>query len=74
MITGKVRKWGNSMGILLSKSDMSDLGIHMDDEVQVIIAKKSNVLMDMAGKLKFSKPTKQLLKEARENTSKWGLD
>ncbi len=73
MIHGKVRKWGNSMGILLSKVDMGDLGIRENDDVQLIIAKKANVLMDMSGKLKFKKPTKQLLKEAREGFSKWGL-
>lgn len=61
------------MGILLSKQDLFDLGIRENDEVDVILAKKTSVLMDMAGKLKFSKPTKQLLKEAREGFSKWGL-
>jgi antitoxin component of MazEF toxin-antitoxin module len=74
MIHGKVRKWGNSMGMLLSKKDLSDLSIRENDEVDVIIAKKSNVLMDMAGKLPFKKPTAQLLREARKNSSKWGLD
>lgn len=74
MITGKIRKWGNSMGMLLSKKDLFDLGIRENDEVDVILAKKTSVLMDMAGKLKFSKPTAELLKEARKNSSKWGLD
>jgi antitoxin component of MazEF toxin-antitoxin module len=73
MIHGKIRKWGNSMGMLLSKRDISDMGIRENDDVEVIIAKKSLVLMDMAGKLKFTKPTKQLLKEARGGFSKWGL-
>lgn len=68
-----VRKWGNSLGILLSKAELEEIGIRENDEVELIIARKKNVLMDMAGKLHFKKPTKQLLEEARKDFSKWGL-
>ena len=68
-----VRKWGNSFGLLISKKDAQRLGIREKQTLHIRVDQKVNPLQELAGTLKFSKPTKQLLKEAREGYSKWGL-
>tara|TARA_Y100000310_G_C20670121_1_gene809791 strand:- start:2304 stop:2519 length:216 start_codon:yes stop_codon:yes gene_type:complete len=70
MIT-KVKQWGNSMAVIIPREKVRDLKLKPNDEVDVAIEKKGNVLRELYGSMKFSKPTEQLLKEARENTSKW---
>ncbi len=69
----KVKKWGNSFGFLVSKKDADRLDIHENQKLLIIVEKKVNPLQELAGSLKLNKPTKQLLKEAREGFSKWGL-
>ena len=68
-----VRKWGNSFGLLVSKKDAFRLGIKENQTLRVKVEEKVNPLRELAGSLKLTKPTKQLLKEAREGFSKWGL-
>lgn len=72
-LEAKVRKWGNSYGLLVSKKDAARLGIREHQTLRIKVEKTKNPLEEMYGKISFSKPTKQLLKEARENFSKWGL-
>ena len=73
MITGKIRKWGNSMGLLLSKKALHEFGLKENEDVELEVHRKVNPLQELQGALKFTKSTKQLLKEAREGFSKWGL-
>tara|TARA_Y100000310_G_scaffold343192_1_gene449726 strand:- start:535 stop:768 length:234 start_codon:yes stop_codon:yes gene_type:complete len=72
-IKSKIRKWGNSFGIVVPQQVIGNEKIKEGDEVSVFINKnEDNVLADMFGSLKFSKPTDQLLKEVRkELESKW---
>ena len=71
MIVGKIRKWGNSMGILISKKDVEKLGFHEGQDVQVKLESKSNPLKEMFGQFPNPKPTEEILKELRKNTSKF---
>lgn len=63
----KTKKWGNSMGVILPKQMIEQLDLKLGDEINITVEKKSSVLKEMFGALKFSKPTKELLKESREN-------
>tara|TARA_Y100000310_G_scaffold345481_1_gene465489 strand:+ start:2611 stop:2826 length:216 start_codon:yes stop_codon:yes gene_type:complete len=70
MIT-KVKQWGNSMALIIPRKDVKHLDLKPNEEVEVNIEKRSNVLKEFFGTMKFKKPTEQILKEARKNTSKW---
>ena len=71
MIASKTRRWGGSLGLLISKRDADALGLEEEQEVLVEITPKSNVLQEMFGTAKFSKKTAQALKEARSRESKF---
>ena len=71
MIVGKIRKWGNSVGLLIQKDDARELGLRENQEVAVSIVKKSSVLRELFGSGHFSRPTAQILKELRKDESKF---
>jgi antitoxin component of MazEF toxin-antitoxin module len=47
-VTGRIRQWGNSLGLRLSKADLNELNIGVDDEVIVEIRKKENPLLELS--------------------------
>ena len=65
-IKTKLQKWGNSFGIVVPLSIAMQQEMKNGDEVSVLLKKrqKSNVLKEIFGSHKFSKPINQLLKEA----------
>jgi len=68
-INGTVRKWGNSVGIRLSKEDMTGLNISVDDQVVVEIKKKDNPLRELSQffvKNNLRPITKESIKRARK--------
>lgn len=68
MIKCQTKPWGNSIGIIIPKDVVRELNIKPYEDIFVDIEGKSgNVLREMFGKIKFSKPTKQLLKEIRKD-------
>lgn len=68
----KTKKWGNSIGIIIPSETIERLNIKPEEEIVIEIEKKSNVLRELFGALKFEKTTEQLLKESREEMeSKW---
>lgn len=70
--TVKTKKWGNSIGVVLPSELVREEEIKIGEEVVVEIKKKTNVLKELFGALKFDKPTDQLLKEVkRDMESKW---
>jgi antitoxin component of MazEF toxin-antitoxin module len=69
----KVRKWGNSFGLLVSKKDASRLGIRENQKLRVKIEEKVSPLRELFGAKLIKRPTKTVLKEARDDFSKWGL-
>lgn len=50
---------------------MEDKGLHENQKVLIEVKKKENPLTEMFGAGKFSKPTIEILKENRKNTSKY---
>ena len=62
-LTAKVRKWGNSFGIVIPQDVLKRKSIREGEEVDVVLIKKGNVLRETFGTHKFSKPVKKLMKE-----------
>ena len=74
MIAAKIKKWGNSYGILIPKNELHKMNLGENQEVIVDISKKENPLKEMFGfakKSKLKKSTKQIIKEVR---SELGVD
>ncbi len=66
-IKSRIRRWGNSFGIIVPQKEVEDLGITEGEEVSVMINKDdSNILREMFGTFKFKKPTSKLIKEINE--------
>lgn len=65
-VTTKIRKWGNSYGLMISGETMRNAGLKEGEEVDAILIKKrkGNVLRETFGTAKFKKPLDQMLKEA----------
>ncbi len=61
-----VKKWGNSLGIVIPSETADKLGIKPEEIISIEIHKEKNALKDLFGTLPFKKPTRQILKEARE--------
>ncbi|MFP4112356.1 MAG: hypothetical protein ACLFUO_05130 [Candidatus Woesearchaeota archaeon] len=60
------------MGIIISSETVRKNNLKEGDEIMIEIKKKNNVLKEAFGAVKFSKPTRELLKEIREeNKSKY---
>ena len=64
----KLRAWGNSVGVVIPKEALKEENLSINDEVEVTIRKKSNVLKDVFGtlkkfKAKSRKSTDRLLRE-----------
>lgn len=72
MVMVKAKSWGNSLGVIIPKDVVNDLKIKEGEELVMNIEKKQNVLKELFGTLKFSKTTKEILKEARKDLEgKW---
>ena len=60
----KLRKWGNSIGLIIPKEDVKKEGLRDDDIVRaIIVPKRIMKVKDIFGKLKFEKSTEQIMKE-----------
>ncbi|MBI5393083.1 hypothetical protein HZA96_04385 [Candidatus Woesearchaeota archaeon] len=67
MIRCKTKQWGSSIGIVLPKKIVHQHNLKPHEDIVIEIKGKSaNVLKELFGSMKFSKPTQRLLKEARE--------
>lgn len=68
----KAKKWGNSIGFVLPSEAVEKLNIRPEESVVVEITKKENVLKELFGAVKFSKSSKELVRETRkELEGKW---
>jgi hypothetical protein len=65
LIICKTRKWGNSVGIILPKSELERLGVEADDEIIVDIARKENPLKELFGAFKGKKIGRADIKQLR---------
>ncbi len=62
----RVTKWGNSMGVLLSKRKLEELGIKKGDKIEINIISKKRI--DGFGICKGAKPFKR---EKDEHEDLW---
>ncbi|MBM3232082.1 hypothetical protein FJZ21_01755 [Candidatus Pacearchaeota archaeon] len=63
-IKTKLKKWGNSFGVVVPISSVEEEGAKEGDEVIVLMKKeKNNVLRETFGKYKFKKSTKKMMEE-----------
>ena len=64
----KIRKWGNSFGIVIPLKKVNQQGIKEGDEVRILLNKeKDNVLRETFGILKnWKKPTEKIMREIDE--------
>ncbi len=64
-LTTKIRKWGNSYGIMISKEAIRSRGMKEGEEIDAILLKKKkgNVLRETFGTIKFKKPIAQMMRE-----------
>jgi len=74
----KLRAWGNSIGVVLPKDALKEENLEVNDEVEIIVKKKSNLLKEAFGKLKnakakSNKSNEKLLKDInKELESRFG--
>lgn len=63
-IKSKLRKWGNSLGIVVPQSIIEKEKAKEGDEIIILFGRrKDNVLREMFGTHKFKKPVEELMKE-----------
>ena len=69
IVACQAKKWGNSLGLIISEDVAREEGIRAGDEIVVEIKKKKKsktILEELAGSLPFKKPVRQLIRESRE--------
>ncbi|MDP7116090.1 MAG: hypothetical protein QF915_03445 [Candidatus Woesearchaeota archaeon] len=71
MIT-KTKQWGNSLAVIIPKEEVKRLKLHANEKVHMRIEKSGNMLKEFFGSMKFTRPTEDILRDARKITSKWG--
>lgn len=68
MIEAKVKRWGNSLGIVIPKEVAREQRLRENETLHLFIVKRSPVLVkDVFGMLKgkLKKPTQQIMDEIR---------
>ncbi|MBI2653993.1 AbrB/MazE/SpoVT family DNA-binding domain-containing protein [Candidatus Woesearchaeota archaeon] len=63
-VEAKVRKWGRSFGVVIPKEKIREEGIKENEIIKLLIAKKTNVLKETFGTLKFKRTTQEILDES----------
>ena len=62
-IDGQLKKWGNSIGLRLSKKDLFRNRFKLNQKVKVLIVPERNILKETFGTGKFRGSTEKLLKQ-----------
>jgi len=62
----KLRKWGRSFGVVIPKETVNGEKFKEGDDMKIIITRKTNVLRETFGTLKFKRSTDEILKEVDE--------
>ena len=65
-IKAKLRRWGNSFGIVVPQKAIEQTKAREGDEITVLFKRDKPNLRKLFGAHKFSKPTEQLMKEMDE--------
>ena len=63
-VEAKVRKWGRSFGVVIPKDKIKEEGIKENETIKLLIAKKTNVLKETFGTMKFKRSTQEILEES----------
>jgi hypothetical protein len=64
-IKTKLRKWGNSFGVVVSQKAVGEENVKEGDEVIVLLKKNKTDLKKLFGKLKYWKIDSQKFKDER---------
>ncbi|MBI4044742.1 MAG: hypothetical protein HY392_03465 [Candidatus Diapherotrites archaeon] len=62
-VEGELKKWGNSVGVVLPKKTLEKEHLRAGQKVRLLISKKENALKKSFGIAKFSRSTKEILGE-----------
>lgn len=64
-IRTKLRRWGNSFGVVVPQRAIENEDVREGDELNILITKKKkkNVLKETFGTMKFKKSVEQMMKE-----------
>ena len=63
-LSTKLRKWGNSFGIVVPIGSLQEENVKEGDEVTILMKKKrGNTLRETFGTYKFKKSTEEMMKE-----------
>ncbi len=63
-VKGKIRKWGNSYGIIIPIKAVEELGVKEGEQLTAMIhSEKANVLRETFGKLKMKSDTDKMMRE-----------
>jgi len=71
MIKTKIKKWGNSVGIVIPREAVERMNIKLGESIVVDIKKKESVLRDLFGSMKFGDSGKVLKEFRKDMESKW---
>ena len=63
-VEAKVRKWGRSFGVVIPKEKVKEEGIKENETITLLITKKTNVLKETFGTMKFKRSTQEILDES----------
>ncbi|MCD4759726.1 hypothetical protein K8R33_02470 [archaeon] len=61
-IDSKLKKWGNSFGIIVPKDELINEGIKEGDSISVMVSKKKGIVKELFGNLKNDRSTEKELK------------
>ena len=68
----QTKKWGNSIGVVIPAETVERLKLKPGERITIDVEKKANVLKELFGSLHFTRSTRTILKEVREELEgKW---
>ncbi len=65
-IESKIRKWGNSYGVILPKQFLESEHLQEEDVVKINVTAKKADIAKLRGLWKFKRPIKEIMKEIKE--------
>ena len=66
MIETKLRKWGNSFGVLIPKDELERNNLKENDSIIVIVKRKIAPAKELFGSLMIKEPTDKIMREIDE--------
>ena len=66
MIETKLRKWGNSFGVLIPKDELERNNLKENDSIIVIVKRKISPAKELFGSLIIKEPTDKIMREIDE--------